>query len=350
MYEEIKGIKEALSKRVGTKQSELLQLLGEIMKETMTITSFEQLMKKTTNILIRRLGISNCYIWVKIQNERLKRYKFYSISDELEEPLKVTKCSIIPPEVADIEETYLFKQEEITTVLGETKDLPGSRLAIPIRDFNENVLRGIVIIEHKDKDYFNESIIAFLETLTIYIKCRAINLELLKSVGEKSQKDPLTGTYNRRYLREALEKIENKYGCITVAVIDTDNFKHINDILGHIEGDAVLKAIAQLAKGTVKEYGGEVVRYGGDEFVIIIPKPLTETLHILEELRSVVPYLKIVYDLETDLSITLGVCSYPEMIKDYEELIKVADSALLRGKAKGKNQVVLASDEDMGIN
>ena len=123
--------------------------------------------------------------------------------------------------------------------------------------------------------------------------------------------------------------------------------KSINDLLGHLEGDSVLKAISQLAKGCVKEYGGEVIRYGGDEFVILIPRPIEEAVHILEEFRQAVYYIPITYELATQITVTLGACSYPAMAITPQEAIEAADNALIRGKVKGKNRVVLAEEEDI---
>lgn len=351
MYEGKKSLDREISKiQEKLEQEDLLQLIGKIMKEAINVTSFEQLVEKTTQILIWGMSIRCCYIWKNSNAERVKAYKLFVRDTEEKEQLKVMRQVSMPIKLAVVEKTQLFKSKDIEERAAHLNNVSNAILAIPIKDLNESKKSGLLVVEHEEADYFSQGIISFFETLSIFIACKANNLRLLNSVSEKSMKDPLTETYNRRHLNEALRDLYAKYGYITVAVIDTDNFKRINDAFGHIEGDMVLKAIAQLAKGSVKESGGEVVRYGGDEFVVIIPKPLGEALHILEEFRKAVHYLKIAYDLDTDISITLGVCSCPEIIKEYKKIIKIADRALLRGKIKGKNRVVLASDEDIDMN
>lgn len=330
-------------------QRGMLWLLGEIMKAAINITEFKQLMSVLTDMLMGVMGVTTCYLWMKIENTKVEDYIVFFRSIELKNEFKELKHSVLPKSLKELTGPYVFEKREIEDSLLGAISVPCSRLAVPLRNFNDDSIFGILVLEHEEEHFFTDNTIAFFKTLSIFIASNAQNSKLLQSVTEESIRDPLTETYNRRYLDEALKNFEIKYRNVTVAVVDTDNFKSINDELGHMEGDTVLKGIAQLAKGVVKDCEGEVVRYGGDEFVILIPRPLVEAVHILEEFRKSVHYLKIAYDLATDVSVTLGVCSYPEIIEDYSQIIRVADHALLRGKNKGKNRVVLASEEDMRL-
>lgn len=331
-------------------QRGMLWLLGEIMKASINMTSFKQLMIELTDMLMGVMGVTTCYLWIKIDSTNIQDYTVFFRSIELMNEFKEIKESIIPKALQNLNETHLFSEDEIADSLMECIKAPCSRLAVPLKNFEDNSNFGVLVLEHEEKDFFTNNTIAFFETLTIFIASHAQNSKLFQSVTEKSLKDPLTGTYNRRHLSESLRSLKEKYKHISVAVIDTDNFKSINDGLGHIEGDAVLKAIAQLAKGIVEDCDGEVIRYGGDEFVILIPRPLAEAVHIFEEFRKSVHYLKVAYDLATQVSVTLGVCSYPEIIQNYDQVIKAADKALLRGKVQGKDRVILASDEDIELD
>lgn len=332
-------------------QRGMLWLLGEIMKAAINITEFKQLMSVLTDMLMGVMGVTTCYLWIKLENTKVEveDYIVFFRSIELKNEFKVLKHSVLPKSLKELMEPYVFEKKEIEDSLLETVSMPCSRLGVPLKNFNDDSIFGILVLEHEEEHFFTDNTIAFFKTLSIFIASNAQNSKLLQSVTEESIRDPLTEIYNRRYLDEALKIFEAKYRNVTVAVVDTDNFKSINDELGHMEGDTVLKGIAQLAKGVVKDYEGEVIRYGGDEFVILIPRPLVEAVHILEEFRKSVQYLKISYDLAVDVSVTLGVCSYPEIIEDYSQIIRVADHALLRGKNKGKNRVVLAVQEDMKL-
>ena len=330
-------------------QRGMLWLLGEIIKAAINITEFKQLMSVLTDMLMGVMGVTTCYLWIKIENIKVEDYTVFLRSVELQNEFKELRHSVLPKALKELTGSYVFEKSEIEDSLLEDITVPCSRLAVPLRNFNDDSIFGILVLEHEEENFFTNNTIAFFETLSIFIASNAQNSKLLQSVAEESIKDPLTEIYNRRYLSEALKNFKDKYRHITVAVIDTDNFKTINDELGHMEGDTVLKGIAQLAKGIIKDCGGEVIRYGGDEFIILIPRPLVESVHILEEFRKSVHYIKVAYDLATDISVTLGVCSYPEILEDYSQLIRVADQALLRGKTKGKNRVVLASEEDMRL-
>ncbi len=328
-------------------QRGMLWLLGEIMKAAMNITSFKQLMSILTDMLMGVMGVTTCYLWLKRDTSKVEDYKVYFRSIELKNEFREIKHIAMPASISDIIESHSFTKDEIDSPLIDCINIPCSRLAVPLRDFNDDSIFGALVLEHEEENFFTANTIAFFETLTVFIATNARNSELLQSVSNESITDPLTGTYNRRHLEHMLKEIYIDSKVMTVAVVDTDNFKSINDLLGHLEGDAVLKAISQLAKGCVKEYGGEVVRYGGDEFVILIPKPLVEAVHILEEFRQAVYYIPITYELATPITVTLGACSYPAMAATPQQAIKAADSALIRGKAKGKNRVVLATDEDI---
>jgi len=324
-------------------QRGMLWLLGEIMKEAVNISSFKQLMAVLTDMLMGVMGVTTCYLWIDNEED----YKVYFRSVELKNDFREIRTTDIPSAIKDLTSSYRFRNEEIASPLVDLISLPLSRLAVPLKNFNDNSIFGALVLEHEQPDFFTDNTIAFFETLTIFISINAQNSRMLQTVSKESQTDPLTGAYNRRHLQRALDKVHQSQGVISVAVIDTDNFKAINDMLGHLKGDAVLKAIVQLARGCVKEYGGEVIRYGGDEFVILVPIPLQEAIHIFEEFRRSVHYIQITYDINMPVTVTLGACSYPDMVDDPHQAVKAADNALIRGKTKGKNRVVLAIEEDI---
>ncbi len=331
-------------------QRGMLWLFGEIMKAAINITSFKQLMSVLTDMLMGVMGVTTCYLWIKRDKSEIEDFKVYYRSIALKNEFREIKHMPLPVCVKNLQESYTFNEEEIKGSLLESIGVPSSRLAVPLKNFNDNSMLGALVVEHEEKNFFTTNTVAFFETLAIFISTNAQNSRLLQSVSEESITDPLTGTFNRRHLEPMLTELSNNHKEMTVAIVDTDNFKSINDVLGHMEGDVVLKAIAQLAKGCVKEHGGEVIRYGGDEFVILIPRPLEDAIHILEEFRKDVYYIRISYELATPISVTLGVCAYPKMVSNPAEAIKAADNALIRGKVKGKNRVVMANDADIEMS
>ncbi len=161
-------------------------------------------------------------------------------------------------------------------------------------------------------------------------------------------RDFLTGVLNKMSIQKYCEdKISEKPPFkMSMAIIDVDNFKAINDNLGHMYGDKVLVKVAEIITGYVSEYG-TVGRFGGDEFFVIFEnvKNLLELRGILRSIRSSVEteFEGMLKDIKVTLSI--GVSTYPDNGNTYEELFKLADKALYIAKEKGKNRYVIYNRE-----
>lgn len=174
------------------------------------------------------------------------------------------------------------------------------------------------------------------------------NLRLRETLRRQSVRDPLTGLYNRRYLNEAMQRelarVKRKNTVLAVAIIDVDNFKRFNDTFGHDAGDSVLQSMAAALLGYVRE-DDVVCRFGGEEFVVILPDLSPEVAcqrayGILERVRKL--------DLHHGdsalglITASLGLAFYPAHGVSAEKLIKSADAALYRAKESGRNRVVVA--------
>lgn len=142
-----------------------------------------------------------------------------------------------------------------------------------------------------------------------------------------SEKDYLTGLYNRRFIDEIFTKIissvDRKNEQLTVTILDCNNFKQINDTYGHKTGDLVLKNISSLLLNCVRN-SDIIARWGGDEFIIISPytdRSGTEVMlcRIEKEL------LELSQETEKEISVTAGIAVYPIDSKDLDDLIKMAD-------------------------
>lgn len=347
-------------------QRGMIWLLGEIIREGTDILQFKRLMMVLTDMIMGVMGVTTCYLWSKaetgenrledytyeysslkskgqhLEKEALEEYTLYFRSIELNNEFKSIESCALPYAIKHLKRIHVFKTEEIEGSLISEVSKPGSRIVVPLKDFQNGNRFGYLVLEHKEKDFFTANNITFFETLSIYIASSVENSKLLQRVSDQSVRDPLTETYNRSFLKQSLQTVKANYSHITVGVIDIDNFKIINDELGHIQGDTVLKAIAQLAKGIVEDYNGDVIRYGGDEFIIVLPMTLEEGVYVLEQFRKSVYYLQVVHELKTSISVTIGVCAYPELTEKYKAIIEKADYALIKGKTKGKNVVWVA--------
>ena len=180
------------------------------------------------------------------------------------------------------------------------------------------------------------------------------NLVLFEEVKSLAIHDGLTGLYNYRHFWELLVhevELSRRYGKpLSMLFLDLDNFKVINDSLGHPQGDVVLKALAAYLRGAVRQ-ADVICRYGGEEFVLLLPHTAPEQAIILaERLRQRISELTIpLPDRDQQVTVSIGVAGLNEGMSG-AELLDAADAALYRAKHAGRNQVcgpagVLATPE-----
>ena len=166
-------------------------------------------------------------------------------------------------------------------------------------------------------------------------------LELLAS------HDPLTSALNRSAMAEAFER--EKYRCsrtkggFAVALFDIDHFKRFNDDYGHLVGDRVLKSLVQSLKGMVRQ-NDLVGRYGGEEFVILMPDTeLSVAAQVAERASKRIEADGFVKGGRVlPLTVSAGIAEFPEHGSDWDGLLGAADSAMYRAKANGRNCIVVA--------
>lgn len=172
---------------------------------------------------------------------------------------------------------------------------------------------------------------------------------LQRLLREQAIRDPLTGLYNRRFLEEALasELIRaNRSGdCVSAIMGDLDHFKRVNDGYGHRAGDEVLRAFAKLL--TTNSRGSDVdCRYGGEEFLLILPGSTNQTAcRRAEALRAALAATAVPFEgAEIAVTGSFGVATYPEHALTGDALIGAADRAMYAAKESGRNRVVCYSE------
>ena len=166
-----------------------------------------------------------------------------------------------------------------------------------------------------------------------------------RQLEDLSLTDGLTNLRNRRAFDEEIamrfEEVRRYQRPLSVAVVDVDHFKVVNDLYGHDAGDAVLRAIAELIKRATR--GTDfVARYGGEEFAVILPETnLADGIHFAEKLRASIASAKIqVGDKAYALTISVGVAGVPHSeLSGAAELVRAADQALYRSKKNGRNRI-----------
>ena len=170
-------------------------------------------------------------------------------------------------------------------------------------------------------------------------------LESNRRLEELSLTDPLTSLRNRRAfedeLAQSFEHARRYERALSLAIIDLDHFKPINDRFGHPAGDAVLRAVAQLLDGTTRQ-SDFVARIGGEEFAVLLPEtPLFDALQFGEKVRANIASATIrTGEVEHHVTVSIGVaCTAHSRINSAQELFEAADQALYRAKESGRNRV-----------
>ncbi len=165
--------------------------------------------------------------------------------------------------------------------------------------------------------------------------------------------DSLTGIYNRRFglgrLREEFGRAVRAQTPLGVLMLDIDHFKAINDTYGHLAGDRLLKAVAAIARSSLRE-GDVLLRYGGEEFAAVLPAASAADLRALgERLRRAVEDFSLAEGEKTvHVTVSVGGAAYPDPTIDNEDtLIRLADEALYRAKDGGRNRVEVTSESEL---
>lgn len=176
------------------------------------------------------------------------------------------------------------------------------------------------------------------------------NKMLLRQIEESSYTDPLTKAYNRFFLDRHSDKLKEKlekHISFGVLMLDIDHFKNINDTYGHAVGDAGIVLLVETIRKVIRPID-KLVRYGGEEFVVILDNAdMEETKRVAEKIRTAFAMAKKCSrgELTFNKSVSIGVSVMPEFSKDIWECINQADTALYEAKEGGRNRVVPYSRE-----
>jgi diguanylate cyclase (GGDEF)-like protein len=165
--------------------------------------------------------------------------------------------------------------------------------------------------------------------------------------------DDLTKLYNSRYLNVVLDRelkrSERYRNFFSVLFMDVDFFKRVNDAHGHLVGSRVLVEVGIVLRSCVRETD-TVVRYGGDEFVVLLVETnAQEALNVAERMRKMIENRSFGEDfgLSLRLTISIGIAAFPEHASTKQNLLNLADHAMYRGKDSTRNVVYLANPQDV---
>jgi diguanylate cyclase (GGDEF)-like protein len=208
--------------------------------------------------------------------------------------------------------------------------------------------QGLIIVESCERGSFRERDEQLLSVVARSAGLALENAELHKRTEELSIVDELTNSYNYRYFIQRLQEEKKRavrYSLpLSIIMVDIDRFKKLNDRYGHEVGNIVLRSLTRTIRRCVRDVD-VLARYGGEEFVVILPQtPQIEAHRIGERIREQVEATNIDAGSTgiVNITVSVGVSSYPENGKSEEDLVSVADQALYRAKGSGRNLVCVA--------
>jgi diguanylate cyclase (GGDEF)-like protein len=221
----------------------------------------------------------------------------------------------------------------------------GSVLALPMIAQGECV--GVLDFFRPVKDGFRDDEVSFLESVASQAAMAIANARLHERTVALSLSDPLTGLSNRRSLfgrlEMEMERSERFSDIFSLAMIDIDHFKLLNETHGHLAGDATLRGVGELLAGFVRRVD-TVARYRGEEFALVLPRASkAAALELAEKIRQLVATSAIDYGATQPggrVTISVGLATFPQDAADLPSLIDCADAALFAAKRQGRNVVV----------
>ncbi len=226
----------------------------------------------------------------------------------------------------------------------------GSFASIPLKVGDESI--GVLNLADKiTGEVFSEEDMLFLRYFASYASIAIRGSQYYRKSEELrtlSVTDPLTGLFNRRYFNDRLyEELERglRYDYVfSLAIFDIDDFKLFNDTEGHLAGDEILKAVAEISKESLRSID-IISRFGGEEFSIIMPQTNREEALLVAErvrknIRELLPTNWKVFPRDR-ITVSVGLATFPADAKDAKTLIRNVDKALYRAKLSGKDKTVL---------
>ena len=216
--------------------------------------------------------------------------------------------------------------------------------AIPA--YEQDSLYGVMVLAGEKYDFFYGGY-DFYKTAIGDLTTAMIKDRLYLTTEDMAKKDGLTKIYNRIYFNQVypdmLQAAKDSGSTISVLMLDIDHFKNVNDTYGHLAGDEAIRSVARSDWEVAKKYNGMAVRFGGEEFLLILPDtPLEKAKEIAAELHEKIRTTVIHFeDYEININTSLGVATYPTTVQDTELTLDRSDKAMYYGKTHGRGRIIV---------
>ncbi len=328
------------------KSQSQLEMIYENSRILASILDTESVVREVMKIMGEILGYDSFAI---VYKDRTDKLFFRARSADGENSFHPRPC---PPEgvelvrkIIDLGEPACLKN--IITRFDYKPLSSNSRSLMLVPLTSHSTAMGVLVAESNDESKFHDKDIQMLSIVARSAALALENAELHRRTEELTINDELTETFNYRYFVQKLQEEKRRaarYNLpLSLIMVDIDWFKKLNDSYGHEIGNLVLKRLSEIIKKCIRDVD-VFCRYGGEEFVIILPQtPQVEATQIAERIRQQIEkaVIETVKRGKLKVTVSVGVTSYPENGKSQDDLLAVADQALYRAKGEGRNLVCI---------
>ena len=215
-----------------------------------------------------------------------------------------------------------------------------SLICLPLK-IQESVIGVIEVVNPEDPALFEENTMPALSILADFVAIAIANARIHREMEALTYIDDVTGYFNTRYLHQHLDHLIGKERKTSLVFLDLDNFKQVVDTHGHLAARQTLGEVAAVIGGQMEE-DDSLVRYGGDEFVVILPDQGKKAgAEKVEGMRKALAEAVLLQSAGLQIKVTasFGIANYPEDADDKSDLLRLADESMYRSKKDGKNQI-----------
>jgi diguanylate cyclase (GGDEF)-like protein len=218
-----------------------------------------------------------------------------------------------------------------------------SLICLPLK-MQGSVIGIVEVVNPEDQSLFEPSAMPVLSILADYVAIAIHNARTYEKIESLSVTDDVTGFFNTRYMHKHLDRLLQQAQHLSLVFLDLDNFKQVVDTHGHPAGSKVLAEVATVIASQLAATD-RLVRYGGDEFLLILPSTdKREALDQMVAVRKALAAAVFLQDqgLQIKVTASMGIASFPDDAGDKKELLQRADQALYRSKKLGRDSITLA--------
>ena len=318
--------------------------LYEIARDMSAQLKFNDIFKVFSSFLKSNFNFKKCELLVLEKDESSSNHlgKVYGVwredpmlgSERVVDYEKMIRYFLSRPERVYIDG---IKGSMDTEEIGLGDPTTGSILGIPLP--GDGKPAAILVIENLAEDELER-----FGILAMQLSLEINKVFLYEAVEKMAITDSLTGLYVRRYFADRLDEELGRSARqglkFSFFMLDIDDFKKINDTYGHLVGDVVLKDIGRIIEENIREID-LACRYGGEEFAAMLPETSKENAFVVAERirKRAAEHVFRAYDERLNLTVSIGVASYPDDSSNNPGIIEAADEALYEGKRSGKNVV-----------